>query len=523
MISLYSPKYLKNPPILLYVGILVILLMTQKRPPIIAVVGHIDHGKSTLQHALRKADSELSEAGDITQHIGAYELHAHYEGAERKATIIDTPGHEAFSMVREHGLDLADIALVVVSAEEGWKEQTTEAYKTIQEKQLPHIIVFTMLDKPQANIERAKQTVMQEGILLEGLGGSVPWIGVSSITGEGISDLIELIFLTTDVYEIIEDRKDGSVGILVEAVVDPKIGITGTVIVLQGVLEQSKYVRVGDTIAPLRIMKDDRGKTVSEVRPSMPVQVAGFSAIPPVGNPVFLHDTKKEAAEAAIAQRSLGSQNQNRVADSAEKIVIPLVLRSDTASGLSSIQQAIDAVTSDGVQFTVIKSSVGDVTEEDVRLALAQDGGQVLGFHTNADQRAKQLAERSAISLHLFPTIYEVTKWATALSAQQREAHELQNPTGTAEIIRIFEEQPTQHIRIVGAQIQDGSFAVEQTIAIIRNKQTVGRFTIESIEQRNSTQETVSGEKTQFAMRVRGDGEIKTGDTALALPKTPML
>ena len=496
--------------------------MTQTRPPIIAVVGHIDHGKSTLQHALRKADTALSEAGDITQHIGAYELHTQYEGAERRATIIDTPGHKAFSMVREHGLDLADIALLVVSSEEGWKEQTAEAYATIQEKQLPHIIVFTMIDKPQANIERAKQTVMQEGVLLEGFGGSVPWIGVSSITGEGISDLIELIFLTTDVYEIIEDRTDGSVGILVEAVVDPKVGITGTVIVLQGALEQSKYICVGHTVAPLRIMKDDKGKTVSLAKPSMPVQVAGFDAVPPVGSPVFLYDTKKEALESAERQRSHSMQG-SKVEDSAKKIIIPLVLRSDTASGLSSIQQAIDAVVSDGVQFTVIKSSVGEITEEDVRLALAQDGGQVLGFHTSADQRAKQLAERSDITIHLFPTIYEVTKWATTLSTQKQEGYEIQNPTGTAEVIRIFEEQSTQGVYIIGAQIQNGSFSIEQNVAITRNKQVVGRFTIDSIEQRNATQETVSGEKTQFAMRIRGDGEvkeIKMGDIVLALPKT---
>ena len=491
--------------------------MSQKRPPIIAVVGHIDHGKSTLQHALRKADTDLSEAGDITQHIGAYELHAQYEGAERRATIIDTPGHEAFSMVREHGLDLADIALLVISSEEGWKEQTAEAYVAIQEKQLPHIIVFTMIDKPESNIERAKQTVMQKGVLLEGLGGSVPWIGVSSITAEGISDLIELIFLTTDVYEIIEDRKDGSVGMLVEAVVDPKIGITGTVIVLQGVLEQSKYIRVGDTIAPLRIMKDDKGNMVSVAKPSMPVQVAGFDAIPPVGTSVFLHTSKKEAME-AMEKRQSSVDQKNAEATDANKVVIPLVLRSDTASGLSSIQQAIDATTTDDVQFTVIKSSVGGITEEDVRLALAQDGGQVLGFHTHVDQRAKQLAERSDITIHLFPTIYEVVQWATTLSTQRREMYATSNPTGTAEIIRIFEEQSAQNGHIVGAQITNGSFSVGQQIALVRHKNVVGRFTVESIEQRNSTQESVSGEKTQFAMRIRGDGEVKVSDTVLALP-----
>ena len=489
----------------------------QNRPPIIAVVGHIDHGKSTLQRALRNADTTLSEAGDITQHIGAYELHAQYEGAERRATIIDTPGHEAFSMVREHGLDLADLALLVVSSEEGWKEQTAEAYRTIQDKQLPHIIVFTMLDKPQSNLERSQHSVLQAGILLEGLGGSVPWIGVSSVTGAGITDLIELLFLTTDVYEIIEDRKDGSVGILVEAVVDPKVGITGTVIVLQGTLEESTYIRVGDAVAPLRIMKDDRGRSVSTAQPSMPVQVAGFTVMPPVGEPVFVHGTKKEALDAA-EKGPEATPTQRASTSDAATVTIPLVLRSDTASGLSSIQQAIAAVAGDGVQFSIIKSSVGDITEEDVRLALAQDDGQVLGFHTGADQRAKQLAERSSVTLHLFPTIYEVTAWADSLSAQKRERYELHHPTGTAKIIRIFEEQPAQHLYLVGAQIQDGSFSTNQDIAVSGDCDTSGRFTVESIEQKNTVQETVAGEKTQFAMRIRGSGTIQLNDIILALP-----
>ena len=492
--------------------------MSQSRPPIIAIVGHIDHGKSTLQHALRKADSEIAEAGDITQHIGAYELHAKYEGKKRKATIIDTPGHEAFSMVREHGLDLADIALLVVSSEEGWKEQTTEAHKTIRKKNLPYIIVFTKIDTQQANIERAKQTVLQEGVLLEGLGGSVPWIGVSSKTDEGINELIELVFLTTDVYEIIENQKDGSVGILVEAVVNPKIGITGTIIVLQKKLSENKYIRVGNAIAPLRIMRNDTGKVITDAKPSAPIQVAGFDTIPPVGKPVFMYETKKEALDAA--EKNYPPKQQNASPENREKIVIPIILRSDTASGLSSIQQTIDSVTTNNVAFTIIKSAIGNITEEDVRLALAQNGGHVLGFHTNADQRAKQLAERSGATIHLFPTIYEVLQWTTTLSKEKQEKYELQNPVGNAQIIRIFEEQPTQDIYIIGAQIRQGVFTEGQNVATTKNGIPVGRFTVESIEQKNNKEKQVSGEKTQFAMRIRGTGSITLNDTILALPKT---
>ena len=490
--------------------------MSQTRPPIIAVVGHIDHGKSTLQHALRESDSMFSEAGGITQHIGAYELHARYDGKERKATIIDTPGHEAFSMIREHGLDLADMALLVVSSEEGWKNQTGEAYSMIQKNQLPYIVVFTKTDTSQSNIEHAKQTVMQEGVLLEQFGGSVPWVAVSSITNEGIGDLIDLIFLTTDVYEIVEDRKDGSVGVLVEASVDSKTGVTGTIIVLQGILEQNNYIRVGNAVAPLRIMRDDRGNSVSVAKPSTPVQVAGFSAVPTVGESVFLHTTKKEAMDAIEEDHS--DNDQHAESHDLSNIFIPLVLRSDTASGLSSVRNAIADVAADGVSFTIIKQDVGDVTEEDVRLAVAQDDGHVLGFHTGADQRAKQYSERNGVTIRLFPTIYEVTQWATALSKQKQEEYALQHSTGSATIIRIFEDQSSQKMHLVGAQIQRGSFSVQQDVVVLQNGSPAGRFSVDSIEQRNTACDTVSGEDVQFAMRIHGDGAIALDDTVVALP-----
>ena len=197
-------------------------------------------------------------------------------------------------------------------------------------------------------------------------------------------------------------------------------------------------------------------------------------------------------------------------ADPTKKIVVPLVLRSDTASGLSSIQQAINAITTEGVQFTIIKSSVGDITEEDVRLALAQEGGEVLGFHTQADQRARQMAERNDATIHLFPTIYEVTQWTTELATQKQTGYELQNPTGEAKIIRMFEEQESQNTYVVGAQIHNGSFSVGQKIAVTGTKADTNQFTIESIEQKNAAQETVAGEKTQFAMRINGAGTNST-------------
>ena len=489
--------------------------MTHTRPPIIAVVGHIDHGKSKLQRAIRRMDTHTTEAGDITQHIGAYELHAEYEGAERRATIIDTPGHEAFSHIREHGLNLADLALLVVSAEEGLKEQTREAHTMIKSAGLPYIVVFTKIDVDGANLEMAKQTVLKEGVLLEGLGGDVPWAAVSSVTNEGINELIELIFLTTDIYEIVEHQRDDSVGILIEADIDPREGIAGTIIVLQGSLENKDYVRVGGSVAPLRIMKNDRGETVSRVVPSTPVRVVGFDTIPSTGEAVFCYETKRGAIEDTKKFQDGGGQ-QHTVGNREKSI--PLVLRSDTASGLTSIEHAIGNLAADGVAFTVIKRGVGSVTEEDVRIAVAQDGGQIVGFHTVANQRARVLAENKGITINLFPTIYELTDWVTDISRQKKESYEITNTTGESVVIRVFEKQEAIGVYIIGAQIKDGVFRVGQSVVAGRGGAQSGRFVIESIEQRNKKVDEVSGEKTQFAVRIKGTGAVALQDTLLALP-----
>lgn len=489
--------------------------MTYTRPPIIAVVGHIDHGKSALQRALRKMDTQITEAGDITQHIGAYELHADYNGAERKATIIDTPGHEAFSHIREHGIELADLVLLVISSEEGWKEQTEEAYTLIQKTKIPYIVVFTKIDTERSDIEHAKQTVLQQGVFLEKLGGSVPWVAVSSVTNEGIEELIELLFLTTDVYEIIEDNDDGSVGIVVEADIDRRAGIAGTVIVLRNTLEQGGYVHVNTTVAPLRILKDDWGRNITSAVPSMPIRIIGFDAIPPIGEPVFLHATKKEALDAA----ALSKKTMRRTKTVFEtEYGIPVVIRADTASGLLSIQRTLSTAASEGIPFKIIKQGVGEITEEDVRFALAEETSEVIGFHTTVNQRAQHLSERNGGIIRSFSTIYEMTSWAKTVSKKWKEIHEVSQRTGSGIVIRIFSEQPAQKTYIIGIQITDGQFTKGQPVAILRNNVRIGHFTVTSIEQHNTQHEEISGKKSQFAACVTGEGSLALNDTVLALP-----
>ena len=491
--------------------------MAESRPPIIAVVGHIDHGKSKLQHALRESDTELDEAGNITQHIGAYELHALYEGQKRRATVIDTPGHAAFSHVREHGIEIADLALLVVSSEEGWKEQTAEAYRLLKQHTLPFIVVFTKIDTERSDLERAKHSVLQEGVLLEGLGGDIPWSAVSSVTGEGIAQLVELLFLTSDVYETTVSENDGAIGILIEADIDPKTGIAGTLIVLRDTLSLGGYLQVGGAVAPLRSMKDDRGAPIDQATPCAPVRIIGFDRVPPIGEKVWVHASKKEAVDAARAQSS--ARAPTYATGGAER-TIPLILRSDTASGLLSLEHAVTQAGIEGVTFVVVKKEIGDISEEDVRRIATESDGHIVGFHTKAHPQAVQLAERSGVHLHLFPTIYELIEWATRLSEGKKESFELSNPTGKATVIRLFEQNSTQGRYILGAQLLDGVVSVGQDI-VIQKQGSSARFTIESIEQRNKQCDEVRGEKTQFALQLKGEGEPALNDTLLALPILP--
>ena len=493
--------------------------MNNKRPPIIAIVGHIDHGKSKLQQALRKINFEVKEAGDITQHIGAYEINTEYEGKKRRATIIDTPGHEAFSHIRKHGLGLADLALLIVSSEEGWKEQTKEVYKIIEEEKIPFIVVFTKIDTEKSNIEKAKDSVLKENIFLEGLGGNTPWVAISSVTEEGISSLIELIFLTTDIYEIVEDRSDNSVGVLLEVDIDTKIGIAGTIIVLQDSLPQNKFVTVGNSVAPLRIMKNDRGQNVLDVVPSTPIKVFGFNSIPPIGESVFIHNTKKEALE--FVKKNETKENNNIISSVGEtdrSIILILILKSDTASGLVSIKKAIEDSAVSGISFKVIKEGIGNITEEDVRISLTEKDCFVVGFHTELDKQAKHLSERDSANVFVFSTIYEVTDWANSKSVKKKEKYELDNTTGEAKVIRIFDGQDSKSFYIVGAEIVEGTFVLGQDIVLTRKDLKIGRFTIKSIQQRNKDVETVSDKKTQFAMRIDGTGDVSIGDAVLGFP-----
>src|SRR3989344_8283778 len=270
------------------------------RPPVVAIVGHIDHGKSTLLDYIRKTNVALAEAGGITQHLSAYEaMHLPAQAGKneepRKITFLDTPGHEAFTAMRSRGLEVADVAILVVSAEDGVKPQTLEALKLIEGVKIPYIVALTKVDKPSANIDKAKASLLENGIYLEGLGGEVPSIAVSGKTGTGIPELLDLILLAAELEGLSADPSLPGEGVVIEAHIDNKRGNTATLVVENGSVRSGEFVVTGESLAPVRIMENFLGKPIKEALPGSPVRIVGFSSLPQVGAKFKTVETKREA------------------------------------------------------------------------------------------------------------------------------------------------------------------------------------------------------------------------------------
>ena len=313
------------------------------RPPIIAIVGHIDHGKSTLLDYIRTSNVVGGEAGGITQHLSAYEaVHKNATG-EHKITFLDTPGHEAFTKMRSRGLEVADVAILVVSAEDGAKPQTLEALKLIAETKTPYVVAFTKIDKPSANLEKAKMSLLEHNIFLEGLGGEVPFVAVSGKSGEGIPELLDLLLLAAELEGVSADFSAPAEGVVIEAHVDQKRGNTATLIIENGVLESGTFVVSGEAFAPVRIMENFLGKPIKTASAGSPVGIVGFSTLPKVGDRWHVVDKKKDAEAAATLSRPV---KKNTIAAQKPElaegetaplhIILPLVIKTDVAVNIGN-------------------------------------------------------------------------------------------------------------------------------------------------------------------------------------------
>src|SRR3989338_6922647 len=379
------------------------------RPPVIAVMGHVDHGKSSLLDYVRKANVVAGEHGGITQHVAAYVA----EHGNRCITFLDTPGHAAFSALRERGAAAADISILVVAADEGVQPQTLEALAAIIEAKIPYVVAITKIDKNNADVERTKSSMLEHGIYLEGLGGEIPYAQISSKTGEGVPELLDLVLLAADLIELSGDPEVPAEGYVLEASQDPQRGAAATLIVKDGTLNTGTFVVAGDACAPVRFIEDFRGERVLSAGPSEPVRVAGFSSLPSAGALFTIAKSKKEAEARA---RSQAGESFVRTASIEGIVELPLVVKADVAGSLDAIKQELAKITHERAALRIVSEGVGAVSENDINTAHTT-GGIVVAFNVGVESAARDLALRDSVAIELFSVIYELSERAHELIA----------------------------------------------------------------------------------------------------------
>jgi len=475
---------------------------------VVAVVGHIDHGKTSLLDFIRKTKVAEREHGGITQKISAYEIeHASKDGARRSVSFIDTPGHEAFQEMRRRGASAADIAILVVAADDGVKPQTKEAWSAITGAGIPYIVAFTKIDKDTANIDRAKESVLKEGIYLEGLGGSVPWVGVSSKTGDGVDELLDLILLVADLEDIHCDESAPARAVVIESSRDPRSGVSATVIVRAGVFALGTCVVADDAWAPLRVIENGAGERVKEIACGKPAKITGFSKAPRVGSELVVAATKKEA-EALAAQGETPVQKADTKAMEGKK-AIRLILKADTAGSLEALDYELKKIPHEHSCFIIVERGVGAISENDVKSLVGFNDALIAGFNVKVDASAKDTAERQGVLVHTNPIIYEVGEWVAKEVERIAPATPEIVIAGRAKIIKNFSTSGSKHV--VGGRVESGALALNTHIIIIRRGIDAGSGKIINLQSQRADVKSVS-EGVEFGAQIETKSDVMAGD-----------
>ncbi len=490
------------------------------RPPVVVVMGHVDHGKTSLLDAVRKTNVIAGESGGITQHIGAYQVdHTMKEGGEsRKVTFVDTPGHEAFTVMRSRGARVADIAILVVAADDGVMPQTVEAIDIINAAKLPMVVAINKMDKEGANPEKVKTELSQRNIVPEEWGGKVPMVQISAKEGTNIDALLETVLLMADVHEeaIVADPDHSAVGTVVESHVDKGEGPVATILVQAGTLRRGDVLAVnGQIYGTVRAMKDFRADDVKEAGPSMPVKILGFKAAPSVGDILDVAAAKdatkikktKTTSKPATVVAPVSSSDEDEE-DEGKKKMLYVVLKADVLGSLEAILASIEKFVHDEVGVKVVGKGLGNITEAEIDRATST-GAQVFAFHVAVPPSVKDLAKDKEVVVQRFEVIYKLLEYIEAelqkLLPSERIVHEL----GHATVKAIFRKDKSA--MTVGSLLEDGKFTLEARVRIKRGGEVIGDGKIESLQIGASKEKEIPA-GTEFGMRVVSKTGIEEGD-----------
>ena len=459
-----------------------------ERPPVICVMGHVDHGKTSLLDAIRKTNVTDREAGGITQHIGAYTVNV----GDRKITFLDTPGHEAFTAMRMRGANAIDIAILVVAADDGVMPQTVEAINHAKAAGVEIIVAVNKIDKPSANIDRVKQELAEYELIPEDWGGSTVFAPVSAKSGEGIDQLLDMILLTADIMELKANPKRKARGLVIEAELDKGRGPVATVLVQKGTLHVGDFISAGVAHGKVRAMIDDKGRRVKEAGPSTPVEILGLSDVPSAGEVFLAHDNDKTAkayAETYLAQNKEKMLEETKGRMSLDDLFsqiqegnlkeLNLIVKADVQGSVEAVKQSLMKLSNEEVVVKCIHGGVGAINESDVSLASASNA-IIIGFNVRPDATAKATAEREGVDVRLYKVIYQAIEDIEAAMKGMLDPVYEEKVIGHAEVRQIFKASAIGNI--AGSYVLDGVFQRGCKVRITREGEQIFEGNLASLK-----------------------------------------
>jgi len=470
----------------------------KERPPVVTIMGHVDHGKTSLLDAIRKSSITSGEAGGITQHIGAYQV----EKNGKKITFIDTPGHAAFTEMRARGAAITDIVIVIVAADDGVMPQTKEAIDHAKAAKVPIIVAINKIDKPNANIEKVMTEMTEAGLTPDKWGGDTTFVNISALTGEGIDELLETILLIAELRELKANPNRYALGTVIEAKLDKNVGSIVTLLIQNGTLRIGDPIVVGTSFGKVRTLKNDLGVEIVEALPSTPVEITGVNSVPSAGDKFMAFETEKQAKSIADARSEKAKQMQNKNTNSLSlddlfsKIEsgvkeINIILKADVKGSEEAVKNALEKIDVKGVKTTVIRSGTGTITESDVVLANASSA-IIIGFNVRPSSKTKELAKEYNVDIRLYNIIYKVIEELEAAMKGMLDPEYEEKILGEAEVRQLFRFSKVG--TIAGSYITNGIIKQNSKARLIRDGVVLYDGVIASIQrEKDSVKEVKQG------------------------------
>jgi translation initiation factor IF-2 len=487
----------------------------QPRPPVVTIMGHVDHGKTSLLDAIRGADVVAHEAGGITQHIGAYQVGL---PDKSKISFLDTPGHEAFTEMRARGANVTDIVVLVVAADDGLKPQTIEAINHTKAAGVPMIVAINKIDKPDAKPQKVREELLQHEVIVEEMGGEVQNVEVSATKKTNLDKLLEAIELQAEILELKANPDRAAEGTVIEAKLDKGRGPLATVLVQRGTLKVGDVFVAGASSGKVRAMIDDHGRQVQEAGPSFPVEVLGLSAVPSAGDAFTVVENEARAREVAAYRQGVLDRKRTTSAPvslenmfatkSSTTMEFPLVVKADVHGSVEAIVHALNRLSTDEIKVRVLHSGVGAITESDVTLASAS-GAPIIGFNVRPNAKAREVAERTKVELRYYDVIYHLTDWAKGAMAGELGPEIIETVVGRAEVREVFPAGKKD--KAAGLLVTEGVIRKGLNARLTREDVIVSKTTISSLRRfKDDVAEVTSG--LECGVMLEGTNDVKPGD-----------